>query len=186
MIMKALRNSLRLLAVAVALTAGAAFAEKIDNPLYKHWAQFKPGTTATVKTESDMAGNKSEMENTSTLVEVTADKAVVETKMSMVVGGSKMDMPASKMEVAAKIDKVDTTAAGTKPAIKESTEDVDVAGTKVSCKVVEMTNEANGMKTVSKSWTSDKVPGMMVKMESTMDGAMKGTTKMMMTSMTIK
>jgi hypothetical protein len=184
--MKALRKSLCLLAVAAAFTATAAFAEKIDNPLYKHWSQFKPGTTATVKTESDMAGNKSQMENTTTLVSIDADKAVVETKMSMVVGGNKMDMPANKMEVLAKIDKVDTAATGKKPDMKESTEDVDVAGTKVSCKVVEMTNEANGMKTVSKTWTSDKVPGMMVKMESTMDGAMKGTTKMMMTSMTVK
>ena len=41
-----------------------------------------------------------------------------------------------------------------------------------------MTTEQNGMKTTSKTWTSDDVPGSVVKIESESSGSMTSTTKM--------
>ena len=50
----------------------------------KHpWGSFKKGSSAKLKTVTDTAGNKSEMTMTHTLVDLTADEAVVETEMAM-------------------------------------------------------------------------------------------------------
>lgn len=180
-----LRN---ILAVAVVLACGSAFAEQIDNPQYTAWAKFKPGTSVTTQMQSDMGGSKTEIETTMTLVEINADKAVVENKSTMNMAGQKMDMPAQKTDVPAKIDKPATPPGGEAPKadVKESSEDVDVAGKKVTCKVVEAKTTANGMNMQSKTWTSDEVPGHLVKSETTSDGAMKGTTSTKVTAMTIK
>ncbi|HEY4328744.1 MAG TPA: hypothetical protein VGN88_03340 [Phycisphaerae bacterium] len=182
----------RILLAAALLLSGANFchaADQIDNPQYKSWAKYKAGTSITLSMVSDMAGNKTEMQTTTTLLEITADKAVVESKMSMNAGGQKMDMPATKTEVAAKIDKpaVATTApATTAPDVKQSTDTLTVSGTAIKCNVTESKSSANGMNTNSKVWTSDQVPGGLVKSETTMDGAMKGTTSQTLTAMTIK
>jgi hypothetical protein len=181
-----------LLTAAMVLTAGSFCfaAEQVDNPSYKSWAKFKAGTTVTLKTESDMAGQKSDMETTTTLVEINPDKAVIETKMSMNAGGQQMDMPAQKTDVPAKLDKtpeVKPEDPKDKPEVKESSEEVSIpGGKKVKAKVTETKMTANGMNTVSKVWTSEEVPGGVIKMETTMDGAMKGTTKMELTACEIK
>jgi hypothetical protein len=98
-------------------------------------------------------------------------------------------MPAMSTDVPAKIEKVaatPVTAEDPKPEVKESTEEVTAVDKKVKAKVTETTMNANGMKTVSKVWMSDEIPGGMVKMETTMDGAMKGSSTMTVTKMTIK
>ncbi len=191
-----MRMSLRAMLVAGLLLTAASWAfaaDTIDNPQYTSWAKFKVGTSVTLKTESDMGGMNSQMETTMTLLELTPDKAVVETKMSMNAAGHQMDMPARKMDIPAKIEKPAPTLNGATPATepakvdaKQSTEEIDVAGKKIKCKVVEATTVTNGMTTKSKSWTSEEVPGGLVKMEATMEGPAKGTTKMAVTAMTIK
>jgi hypothetical protein len=178
--------------MAIVLTAGtfSFAADQVDNPTYKAWAKFKPGTSVTLKTESDTAGQKTEMESTMTLVELNADKAVIETKMSMNAGGQKMDMPATKRDEPAKIDKMpegQAPDAKDKPEVKESTEEVTIPGGKqVKAKVTETKMSTNGMNITSKAWTSDEVPGGTIKMESTMDGATKGTSKIELTACEIK
>jgi hypothetical protein len=185
-----MRMSLKsILAAGVILAcSSAAFAEQIDNPAYTQWAKFKEGTTVTTKSETDMAGNKSEMEITKTLTAISADKATIETKMTMINAGTPMALPAQSADIPAKIDKPATPAATDqpKPDVKEGTDTVDVAGKSVSCKTTESTMTVNGMNIASKTWMSDDVPGSLVKMESTTTGAMSGTTKMAITAMTIK
>jgi hypothetical protein len=58
--------------------------EKIENPQYKSWAGFKPGTTVVHRTVTEATGNDGKTVTTSTykLVELTADKAVVEVQNS--------------------------------------------------------------------------------------------------------
>jgi hypothetical protein len=58
--------------------------EKIENPQYKSWAGFKPGTTVVHRTVTKATGNDGETVTTSTykLVELTADKAIVEVQNS--------------------------------------------------------------------------------------------------------
>jgi hypothetical protein len=180
-----------MVAVGMILAGGAvcSAADQIDNPQYTAWAKFKPGTSVTTKMVSDAAGQKTEMEITTTLVEVTAAKLVLEAKTSMSAGGQKMEMPAQKTDVAAKVDKPAAVAVAPdapKGEVKESTDEVEVMGKKVKCKVMETKTTANGMNINSKTWTSDEIPGGMVKMETKMDGAMTGTTTVMATAYAIK
>jgi hypothetical protein len=155
-----------------------------DNPGYTQWAKYKPGTCTTVAMTSDAGGQSSKMETKSTLAEVTPDKVVIDVVTSMEAGGQKMDMPAQKMEIKKAMDATPAPDAETQKQIdaakansKTSDETVTVAGGTFKAKLTESSMEANGMKTTSKVWTSDEVPGGMVKMEATTDGAMKSTTK---------
>ena len=103
--------------------------------------------------------------------------------MSMEAAGQKMDMPAQKMEIPKAVPaappadpnapKMDAPKADT----KTSEESVTVAAGTFKTKLTESTMDVAGSKTTSKVWTSDDVPGGMVKMEATTDGAMKSTTK---------
>src|SRR5262249_13962223 len=58
--------------------------EKIENPQYKSWAGFKPGTTVVHRTVTKATGADGETVTTSTykLIELTPDKAVVEVQNS--------------------------------------------------------------------------------------------------------
>ena len=166
-----MKRSVQSLFVAALICVGGSFClgQQVDNPQYKSWAKFKPGTAVTMKT--DAAGTT--IETTTTLVEVTPEKVVVESKMKMA-GMEGMDMPATKMDIPAKVAQAaGGTATGPAPVTKD--EEVEVAGKKYKTKVT----ETKSGDTVSKTWTSDEVPGMMVKMES-------GTTKMALSAITIK
>lgn len=151
--------------------------EKIDNPMYVNWAKFKPGTTVKTKVVSDMAGNKSDITTTTKLLEVTAEKVVIEMSSSMKMGDQTFDMPAQKMDFPAKVEKQpeEKTKEEVKP--KTGEEEIEVAGKKYKAKWTESVMEANGIKTTSKVWTSEEFPGMTLKMESKMEGGMSGTTK---------
>lgn len=155
-------------AVAVLLlvgAVGAARAEQIDNPEYKHWSQFKAGTWATLKSVTEAAGNKTAMEQTHKLVEVTGEKCVIETSMKMEVAGQTIQQPAMKRDVPAKIEKGQPVKTEGKdaPKPKEGEETISVAGKSLKCKTVEVEFDVQGQKGTSKSWTSDEVPGMVVK-----------------------
>lgn len=167
----------RMAVAALLAVVGVARAEKIDNPEYKNWSQFKVGSSVTMKMVTEASGMKTEMEQTTTLVELTGDKAVLETKGKMVVSGNTMDMPASKRDVPAKVDN-QPAGEGKKPEMKESEEEISVGGGKVKCKKIETTTESNGMKTASKVWTCNDVPGGTVKMEADTTGAATSKTVM--------
>ncbi|MCW8133731.1 MAG: hypothetical protein KIS92_25520 [Planctomycetota bacterium] len=154
---------------ALVLMAGVVRAETIDNPEYQNWSKFKAGTWVTYKQSTDVAGNKSVSETTIKLLEVTAEKCVLETGVKMEVAGQKIEQPAMKRDVPAKLEKVNTPVQQTEtkdaPKPKEGTDTVTVSGNELKCKTVEVEYEAQGQKGTSKSWVSDDVPGMMVKSE---------------------
>ena len=159
-------------------------AGQVENPQYKEWAKYKPGTSMTMSTTSDAGGQSSKMETKTTIKEVTDDHVTLETAMSMDAGGQKMDMPAQSTEIKKMMEEMPATpnaqapADAPKPDTKTSEESVTVGAGTFKTKLTESTMEAAGNKTVSKTWTSDDVPGGMVKMEATTDGPMKSTTKM--------
>lgn len=163
------------------LISGSVNAEKIANPSYETWNKLGVGSSSTLKSMTDAMGNTTEGETTTTLVEKSAEKVVVEIKASMTMAGQKMDLPAQKIEYPAQIDKEP---AGTNPATaapvdaKVTEESVTVPAGTFKCKVVESSTEANGMTTKSKSWTSDEVPGSLVKSETVTEGAMASKTTM--------
>jgi hypothetical protein len=158
--------------------------DMIDNPAYQAWAKFKPGTLVKYSTDTNAMGNSSSMKTTQTLTAITPDKATVQVKMSMVVAGNKMDMPAQPaQDIPAKIKKADSSAnpspATTAPDV--STEDVQAAGKTYSCKKTTVTSDQNGMKSTVTTWTCEDVPGSVVKMESEVTGTMTASTKMILT-----
>lgn len=171
-------------AVLAAFTAGAAQAE--NNALYDSWAKHKPGTMVKVKMVTEAAGNKTEMETTQTLKEVTPEKVVVDTQTTMTMMGQKLEQPAQPMEIPAKMEAGQAAAAQAQKAadveVKESEETVTVSGQSVKAKVVETKDKT----TWSKAWTSADVPGTVVKMESKTTGDMATSTTMELVEMSIK
>jgi hypothetical protein len=58
------------------------------------------------------------------------------------------------------------------------TDTVVVAGKSLDCKTMEIETDNAGSKVKTKTWTSDQVPGFLVKRVSTSTGAMSSTTTM--------
>lgn len=139
------------------------------------WGNFKPGSWSKVKTTSvtTVAGHATTMtiESKTTLVSKTADKASVEIETTMMGNTTKT-----------KADYPLTSTAKSAPAqqnpAKMGNETITVAGKTFKCKTVEVQSEANGMKTSSKSWMADEVPGGLVKSESTSTGSMSSKSTM--------
>ena len=168
-------------ALALCFSGTARAAEATANPEYTNWSKFKAGSWARLSNESEAAGQKSKSTITQKLVECTPDKCVIEMTMSMEVGGQKMDMPAQKREVPAKapagvaVPPVDPKA-DPKAGVKETTEEVKVGDKTLKCKVMDTTVKQGETTSTSKVWTSDEVPGTVVKMLASTEGAMKSTT----------
>ncbi len=173
---------IRTFAAAALLLAmvSSGLAEMVKNPEYENWARFKPG--AMVKLESKSIANGQELKavTTSKLIEITPEKLVIEMTNSMEMMGQKMDSPPVKRDVSAEMDKaiVARTDPAQNPDIKEEKETVTVADKKFDCKVVVYTSEANGMKSVSKSWLCNDVPGGIVKTQVKTTGAVESSTDM--------
>jgi hypothetical protein len=178
--------SLRLLCACSLLFAFAAVAaradEQIDNPQYKQWSAFKPGTWVKFHQTVEAAGQKTEMDTTTKLIEISPDKAVLESTMSMTVAGNKMDMPAQKQEVPAKTAKPantgDVKLSDVKADVKEGTEELTVGGKTFKCKTWESTSKTGNDTVWTKTWTSDEIPAGTVRMHAKSDGQAKSATTM--------
>ena len=53
--------------------------DMVENPVYESWAAHKPGTEVVMEMDTTMGEMKMAMDLTHTLVELDAEKAVVET-----------------------------------------------------------------------------------------------------------
>ena len=166
---------MKLVSVLVSVAALLGMARDEENHEYKMWSGFKKGAWVKYKTVSEAAGFKTELEQTITLADLTAEKASIET--IMVMSGNKL--PAQKRDIPAKV-KVEGQAKGDAPKPKEGDEEIEVGGQKVKCHWIETTTEAGGNKTVAKIWQSKDIPGGMAKMESNTTGA--ATVKMNMSA----
>lgn len=161
-------------ALGLSLVAGQvarAADEQVENPAYKSWKAQKVGTTVTLESSSAVAGQTFKTEITQKLVEVTPEAATVEVATKIAIAGAPPQQP-QKVKIPAKVDKGQATPGQLPPGVKgemkdKGTEKVKVAGKEYTCKVYEFTGESNGIKTTGKSWTSDEIPGGMVKLEST-------------------
>lgn len=168
---------------ALALTASFSHAQQQDNPEYVGWSKQKPGAWVKHKMVSDAGGQKTEMEMTTKLIELTPEKAVVETASVMNVGGQKIDVPGMKRDVPAKWEpgKIPGQPADApKPDIKEGTGDATVGGKTYKCKTYEVTMKTDQATMTSKTWMSEEVPGGTVKMESKMEKPIQSVTTMEM------
>lgn len=180
-----MRASRCLALVVFALGSGAVLAqEKVENPMYTNWAKHKPGTSTTLKSTSSGAMFTAESLITTKLLEVTADKVVVEMTVTSKTNGMEFKAPPMKQEFTKTVElpkgaKKETFATG-KPegTTKEGTETVKVGGVDVKTKWYEYEVKANGSEVKAKMWMSDDVPGSMVKMESKATAPVAAETKM--------
>jgi hypothetical protein len=168
------------------LAAGVTAAqETIPNPEFTDWARFKKGTSVKMKISNTAAGMTTETVVTTTLVEVGADKVVVEMASTTRVNGMEFKAPPMKRDVPktfalpAGAKKPDPKTAEKPPGtFEEGTETVKVAGAQYKAKWYRSKFEADGNKIESKTWMADDVPGKFLKSDTTVSGAVAATTKM--------
>ncbi len=162
------------LATTTVLLVAAGFQDKspepkLENPEYKGWASCKVGSWIKMKEMSEAAGKKSESEIQSTLVELTADLAVLEVKTTVADKGA----PAPKTErreIPARIkeDRKDSPK-------READEDVRVGAKSFRCRVYCTTTVGDAGKTVTRVWMCADLPGGIAKMEILEEGAEKSS-----------
>jgi hypothetical protein len=166
--------------------------EMIENPTYAAWAKHKAGTSVTATGENTVAGQNMSSETTTTLLEITPEKAVVEVAMAMKIPGFNAPPQTVKQEVPAKIKKAADAPAGKAPEDAKvetkdlGTEKVEISGKTYECKVTESHTEANGMKMTTKMWATPEIPGGMAKMETKGEGDQPMNVKMTVTKIETK
>ncbi len=155
-------------------------AGKLANPAYKSWAKFPKGTAVTLKAVSDTNGMKAESTMTLTLLELTPDKAVIEMVNVVTTGGTEFKSPPAKQELKRYVD----APPGTKPGetkkpeglVEQGEKKVTVAGKEYKATYTKMKLSTGGVDVVAEAWSSDDVPGMVLKSVNTMSGAVSSAT----------
>jgi hypothetical protein len=118
-----------------------------------------------------------------TLVEVGDDKLVLDTTSVTKINGMELKSPVVKRDVPKtytipKVEKPKEDPKVEKPKTEEGMETVKAGGVEVKAKWYKVTLDVMGTKTESKSWTSDEIPGGLVKMVSKTSGTVEGTVTM--------
>jgi hypothetical protein len=156
--------------------------EKVDNPEYKHWAQFKPGSFSEMKTEFSRFGHKWERTTTTTLKEITSENAVLEIKVVMTGSGQKWaEPPAEKRKIPAKVEeakaresdppkKGDQRDGGEVLDVKQGEEELTICGKKLKTKWVETKIKRKDLTTTARTWSCNDVPGQVVKTTTNSEG----------------
>ena len=159
------------------------------SPEYTQWSKHKPGTSVTMSMVSEVAGQKSETVTKTTLKSVADAELVLETTMTMMIADQKIEQPPMERKVPKMLPKVEVpkeTSTDPKPKIEEGQEELEIAGKKLKCKRMKTTTEVAGSTMVSTMWTTDDVPGGLVKMETSMSGAMESKTRGVVTAFELK
>ncbi len=165
---------------AVTVCTSIFAADLVDNPRYQAWAKYKVGTNVKMDMASAAGGQNVKSVMTTTLKELTPEKAVIEMKTSMTMPG--MAAPVDNVMAItepAKIEpsKIKPTDPEKMPNCKvlgKGTENLVIGGKTYKCNWFEVEAEQQGMKFTSKYWMCDELPDRMVKNDTKM--AMGNTT----------
>ena len=163
----------------------APAADPVENPEFASWSKFKKGTSITTKKTGTVAGVTIETTTTTTLLEVGDDKLVLEdvTTSKTSANPQEVKLPALKRNIPKTIKlpagrKVEDYIDGTRPGTYENgTETLKVGTVEVKTKWYKTKREENKVKTDSKRWVSEDVPGGLVKAETTIVGAFTSVEK---------
>jgi hypothetical protein len=160
-----------LLLVPFLAVQGADKDDLVVNPLYKHWANCKPGSTVTLLEKTVFTGPDKELvpdgvdekEITSKLLSVTPEAVVVQVGVLEHEFLAAIEPPPTKKTYPAKVTKANLHAGlhGVDPKIGEDT--LEVAGQKLKCVTWSGLEKKEGTEVEHKLWLSDKVPGGIVK-----------------------
>ena len=153
----------------------------IENPNYKAWAAFKVGAMAKYDQDAGVADQKTTL--TWKLVELTAEKAVLELTTAASMGTETYESPPMRSDVPKMLEVPPTPEDPNAPKIetKVGTGSLTTPAGTFSCKTVESTMAMTGMTSTTKIWSSADVPGGLVKMESNTSLADGTTAKSTMT-----
>ncbi len=134
--------------------------DQIDNPEYKGWAAFKPGSSVTYKVQ---IGENPALEQKSVLKSVSDDEVVLAVEMAVAPGrGMERKVPAKVPAEKAPKD------------VKEGQEEIEAGGKKLKCTTREFeVTAANNKKILMKLWINDEVPGKAARTDVTQEGAPK-------------
>lgn len=142
--------------IIAALLASALLQDPVDNPEYKGWAAFKPGSSVTYKYNPQNGGQKV------TLKSVSDTEIVLETEITY----EGKSAPATERKVPAKIP-----AESAMKNIKEGEDTIEVAGKSLKCKTKEGEKKLPGGKmTTIKIWIHEDIPGSAAKVQTTTGG----------------
>jgi hypothetical protein len=136
-----------------------------DNPAFKYWSEWKPGAWAKYKTVADAGGQKIEIETTLKLLEISAEKAVLESTSKSTVGGRERSNPSRKQEIKAKDPKMGAID-------KEGDETIEAGGKSYKCHWIVTSQESPGGKVTMKFWFAKEIPGGIVQSEVGSEGAL--------------
>ncbi len=174
--MRSMRLAVLIAAILLSFAAPTVLAEEVENPTYLNWAVFKPGDSVTYKVNVKKDGQSMDMDVTTTLVEVTNDSVTVSRSISFRVAGQpKSDPMESKEVIPRRIEDTlldPTVVAVADPKSKTGKETLKIGGRKLECTWHEVNVEQVDKTTKGKVWTSDIVPGSVVKLsiDSTQQG----------------
>ena len=130
-----------------------------ENPQYTGWKDCKVGSWVKWTMEADIEGQKMQMEETVTLLEVTAEKIVLEHKGKTTAGGK--EYPSERKEEV--LPKTDLLAKYD----KTGEETIEVGGKKLACQIYlakMKPDAAGGFVGELKFWISKEIPGSVARM----------------------
>lgn len=165
---------------ALVLAIGGAPADEIPNPEFVNWSKFKTGTSVTQKGTSRVGNMATEFTMTATLVEVGADKLVIESSGAVRLFGGDVKVEPIRREVTKSAVPEPGAPKDGKPAgtFEEGTETLKIGETEVKARWFKFRSESDGVKTEGKTWVSDDVPGLVVKQDMTrVSGVITATDK---------
>ena len=139
--------------IAGVLLLAGLFCQEKANPQFEYWSSCKTGSWVRNRMNMEAQGQKFEIDSTTTLVEVAADKVVIETVSK--------NSQSRKTEIRATEPQKGKT-------IIEKDEEITVAGKTLQCRYYEMESEgADKKKVIVKAWMSKEIPGGIAKSEVT-------------------
>jgi hypothetical protein len=147
---------MKMLALAMALLVQ----DQVDNPEFKGWTGFKPGSTVTHKISGQGAEG---VEQKSTLKSIGDSEVVLELVRSM--GGRQVGEPLER-KVPAKVP-----ADKAPKEIKKGDDEIEIAGKKLKCTTMEFeTITGNGKTFHMKVWAHDEIPGKSARVDVSAEG----------------
>lgn len=159
------------------LAAGSARAEDVENPEFASWSKFKTGAAVTHKSISTINGRASEQTQTHTLVEVAADKVVVEMRVTIVVQGNVLKPNAVRQEISKALvipkgaKKADVLAGKPEGTFDEGAEILKLDGKELRTRWFKYKTETGGRVIQGQKWLSADVPGLLVRQHESTGGA---------------
>jgi hypothetical protein len=152
---------------ALAALASPATAEEVEHPAYKSWARHPIGTYVTIRSVTTSLGSALTTTTTYKLLELKADKAVLQVRKVSDATGTTVESPTSSYDqqrmfpLFPGVKKEDVG----KPAnaSMQGEETLKLAGREIKTVWYDTKGRGDAGETLTRTWLSEEVPGRLVK-----------------------